>query len=302
MNSVAKQNVMRKFPSAPTWGLFIICFVAGYSASLLSTGRQMIALSGNWNAISWLDSRTSNEKLKTAVSGSVFDELYEEVYYDTINTSSDMVELPSLRTKFDVNEWEGKNISSGGGLMESDRVLLGSIYYDAISVLEFGLGESTQIAAYVGVPRYSGIDSDPNWVVQTRDKVRKAHYKFYLADIGQTGAWGYPIDERLLKNPLNYQFQALRIEIEPFDVYLVDGRYRVACVMASFLHALSRKADIANTRVLIHDAKRDGYQVVLEIAEVIDESDNLYVLRLKENITEPQIASIWRNYMHADQR
>jgi hypothetical protein len=168
-------------------------------------------------------------------------------------------------------------------------------------VFEFGLGESTQIAAHVGVPRYSGIDSDPNWVVQARDKVNKAHYKFYLADIGQTGAWGYPT-AKLRKIPLNYQFQALRIEMEPFDVYLVDGRYRVACVMASFLHALSLKADIAKTRVLIHDAKRDGYQVVLEIAEVIDQSDNLYVLRLKENITEPQIASIWRNHMYTNQR
>jgi hypothetical protein len=291
---------MSNFPSAATWGLFIICFIAGYCTSLLSAGKQMVALSENWNAIGWLDTRTFNKKLKTAISGSVFDVLYEEVYYDTINNSSGMIELPSLRTKFSVNEWEGKNISSGG-LVESDRVLLGSMYYDAISVFEFGLGESTQIAAYVGVPRYSGIDSDPNWVVQARDKVNKAHYKFYLADIGQTGPWGYPI-AKLRKIPLNYQFQALHIEMEPFDVYLVDGRYRVACVMASFLHAISRKADIANTRVLIHDAHRDGYQVVLEIAEVIDESDNLYVLRLKENITEAQIASIWRNHMYTNQR
>jgi len=144
-----------------------------------------------------------------------------------------MIKLPSIRTEFNVNEWKGKNLSSGG-LTESDRVLLGSIYYDASSVFEFGLGESTQIAAYVGVPRYSGIDSDPNWVVQARDKITKGNYKFYLADIGQTGAWGYPT-AKLHKIPLNYQFQALRIEIEPFDVYLVDGKYRVACVMASFL-------------------------------------------------------------------
>ena len=261
----------------------------------------MIVGSGKWNAISWLDSRTLNDQLERVISGTVFDELYEEVYYDTINISTGTIELPSSRNNFNVNEWEGKVISSGG-LMKSDRVLLGSIYYNAISVFEFGLGESTRIAAYVGVPRYSGIDSDPNWVVQARDEVNNAHYKFYLADIGQTGDWGHPIDEKLRKIPLNYQFQALRIEMEPFDVYLVDGRYRVACAMASFLHALSRKADIAKTRVLIHDAKRDDYQVVLEIAEVIDQSDNFYVLRLKENVTEAQIASIWRNHMYTAQR
>ena len=140
MDCATKHQIRRKFPSVLfTSGFFIICFVAGYCASLLSTGKQMILLSGKGNAISWDDCRAFNDGLKTWIPDSVFDELYEEVYYDTIkfssSSSSSTIELPSLRTKFNVHDWE--NNTSNGGLKESDRVLLGSIYYDASSRATF---------------------------------------------------------------------------------------------------------------------------------------------------------------------
>ena len=95
------------------------------------------------------------------------------------------------RTKFVVSKWKQ---TTSGGLNTEDREMLGRIYGNASSVFEFGLGESTYLASHVGVPRYSGIDSDAAWISMVRNNV-SGSYRFYFADIGMTRDWGYPIEE-----------------------------------------------------------------------------------------------------------
>ena len=155
------------------------------------------------------------------------------------------------RKKFDLTAWE----RGTGGLIDKDRVLLAEIYGNASSVFEFGLGESTLIASHVGVPRYAGIDSDALWVSTSRDAVHP-HFRFYLADIGITAEWGMPKDGKLSKSVLDYQLAPLIVEPHAFDVYMVDGRMRFACMMASFLHASSHGAPTSHTLVLNHDCKQ----------------------------------------------
>ena len=77
-------------------------------------------------------------------------------------------------------------VSPGGGLDDSDRDLLARIYFNASSVFEFGLGESTHIAAYVGVPRYSGVDNEVVWVGKARDGAKLDHFRFSFSDTGKT--------------------------------------------------------------------------------------------------------------------
>lgn len=81
---------------------------------------------------------------------------------------------------------------------DADRLTLGDLYYNANSVFEYGLGESTLIAAHTGVPRYAGIDSDAEWVAQARKNSKLDHFRFNFADIGAIQAWGNPIDESLI--------------------------------------------------------------------------------------------------------
>jgi len=100
------------------------------------------------------------------------------------------IQLPNStlpRRKFDLASWQQK---TSGGLKDDDRQLLGELYYHADSVFEFGLGESTYIAAATGVPRYAGVDSDPEWVAIARKNARMDHFRFYFADIGNTKEWG----------------------------------------------------------------------------------------------------------------
>lgn len=185
-----------------------------------------------------------------------------------------------------------------GGLDDADRRTLFDLYYKANSVFEWGLGESTEIAARVGVPRYAGIDSDATWVAQARNKANlngMTHFRFSFADIGETMAWGKPKDETLPKIAYDYQVQPLAAETEPFDIYMVDGRYRVACFCVAWLHAMKYNADLQKVRVLIHDndeAARN-YGVVNSIADIEIQNKKLWVYKHKENVTEDDIFALW---------
>jgi hypothetical protein len=137
--------------------------------------------------------------------------------------------------------------------------LLAEIYGKAESVFEYGLGESTYIANHVGVPRYAGIDSDASWVAMAREKV-DSRFRFYFADIGETAAWGYP-KTTLTKSIHDYQVQPLQTELLPFDVYMVDGRWRLPCLLLSFLHASARGAKPEDTIVLLHDCIKREHTV-----------------------------------------
>ena len=162
-------------------------------------------------------------------------------------------------------------------------MLLGRLYRNASSVFEFGLGESTSIASYVGVPRYSGVDSDAVWVRKARERSgANDRFHFTFADIGPTGPWGYPENNATAKIPYSYQTAPLYDELEPFDVYFVDGRYRVACICSSMLHAMSRGANMSFVLFGMHDWGREWYKVVLEVGDIVHESKHLVVLRARK--------------------
>eukprot|EP00568_Trieres_chinensis_P002096 CAMPEP_0183310760 /NCGR_PEP_ID=MMETSP0160_2-20130417/33091_1 /TAXON_ID=2839 ORGANISM="Odontella Sinensis, Strain Grunow 1884" /NCGR_SAMPLE_ID=MMETSP0160_2 /ASSEMBLY_ACC=CAM_ASM_000250 /LENGTH=268 /DNA_ID=CAMNT_0025475113 /DNA_START=11 /DNA_END=814 /DNA_ORIENTATION=+ len=163
-----------------------------------------------------------------------------------------------------------------GGLDDQDRRILGDLYLNATSVFEYGLGESTLIAAQVGVPRYAGVDSDATWVAKARKKSGKKRFRFYFADIGETAAWGNPTMPSLAKIAYNYQIAPMVAEEEAFDVYLVDGRYRVACACVAFLHAIQRGGDLERVRVGIHDNDRSEYHVFTEVADVVVNAKKLW--------------------------
>jgi hypothetical protein len=207
------------------------------------------------------------------------------------------------RKDFVLEEWTKQTT---GGLVDQDRVLLSKMYREADSVFEYGLGESTFIASLVGVPRYSGIDSDPEWVAMAR-KQSLPHFRFYYADVGDTKAWGMPAVD-LPKNALNYQAAPLLAEPLPFDVYMVDGRWRVPIVALSFLHASARGANHDDTKVLLHDCqgnatysdldnvleRRSDYTKLNEILELVNHSyRKLCVFKRKATTTNKDLLKFW---------
>jgi hypothetical protein len=124
-------------------------------------------------------------------------------------------------------------------------------------------------------------------------------FRFYFADVGSTKEWGNPVsNETLAKMALNYQIAPLRVERDPFDIYFVDGRWRVACVMASFLHAIQSGGDMNTIRVVLHDyAGRGGptgsYGFVESIATIEQRSEKAIVLAKKDGVSKADIFNAW---------
>jgi len=194
------------------------------------------------------------------------------------------------RKKLTLKGWN----RGSGGLLDSDRLLIGELYFNATSVFEFGLGESTKIAAHVGVPRYSGVDSDALWVTKAREDASMDHFRFYFGDIGKTRNFGNPTNESLQKIHYNYQIAPLAAESKAFDFYLVDGRYRTACACASFLHAMSHGGDMSRVMVAVHDSDRDLYGLHIgKVAKVVEKSKLLSVYKLNKNVTEEDVFHVW---------
>lgn len=219
----------------------------------------------------------------------IFQFAYDLVHPNNTATAT----IAPKRKDFDARSWDHE---SNGGLEWSDREYLGEVYRQATSVFEYGLGESTMIADHVGVPRYSGIDSDPVWVREASRKVA-SHFRFYLGDIGKTAEWGFPL-KKLDKAYLNYQLAPLAAEPEPFDVYFVDGRFRFACMMASFLHASARKGskDDQQTLVILHDCQRKVYHKADHLLNLTFASRKLCAYTRLPSTTDKQLFKFWKKH------
>ena len=98
---------------------------------------------------------------------------------------------------------------------------------------------------------------------------------------------------------MQYQLAPLLSELDSFDVYLVDGRYRVACVCVAFLHASKYQENKSSVSVLLHDYReRPIYHAVEEFASVIETTPNGKLVRLqrKFNSTDEDIFNVWKRF------
>jgi hypothetical protein len=138
------------------------------------------------------------------------------------------------------------------------------------------------------------------------------HFRFYFADVGETGMWGVPAIPNLAKNTLHYQLMPLIVEDQPFDVYMSDGRWRIPCMMVSFLHASARGADPADTKVLLHDClikehwanpsdfpeshTREVYHSADHLVQLVRHSGSgLCVYQRRPNTTDLDLFEFWRD-------
>lgn len=109
--------------------------------------------------------------------------------------------------------------------------------------LEYGAGGSTMMAGEVGVPLIFSVESDPKFLAAvaetfalsgTQSKLHTHH-----ADIGSTKEWGHPTGFAALRQWPAYStgiWDVIRRKKAMPDLVLVDGRFRVACALASALH------------------------------------------------------------------
>ena len=202
-----------------------------------------------------------------------------------------------LTTKYGKHSWQitpnledFKDQFQGGGMTRVEQELLADTYSQSESVFEWGMGSSTLIAEHMGIQRLTAVDSASVWVKTCRTKVRQ-QYKLVHVNIGDVKKFGNPKDESRKEQWPDYS-TAVSNETEPFDVYLIDGRFRVACALQAFLHGTN------TSLVLIHDFQRPDYQPVLDVANVVRRVGQLVVLQKKASVTTKTLTSLWEKYKY----
>lgn len=152
-------------------------------------------------------------------------------------------------------------------------------------VLEYGSGGSTVVAAECDVPLLYSVDSDARWVARLRQHpkiaplVEAGRAHLLHVDIGPVGNWGKPKSKlSAWKWPRYARRPWLERDLRP-DLVLVDGRFRISCILETLRHA-------PEARIMVHDFRADKPRVraVLPFVDVIQVVDKLAMLAARSNV------------------
>lgn len=150
-------------------------------------------------------------------------------------------------------------------LPEEEAEYLRQTYRNGRVILEYGSGGSTVFAAQQPGKLVFSVESDRAWALDLQRKIDEADLPseaiLHHVDIGETGRWGRPKDDRSWRYFHRYPTS---IWAEPFfrapDTILIDGRIRPACFVNACLRTLQP------VTILFDDyATRPMYHVVEEL-------------------------------------
>lgn len=179
-------------------------------------------------------------------------------------------------------------------MSDAERRLFEAALKESKRYFEFGSGGSTVWAVNAGLTAY-GVESDANWVSALKESLGE-RCQVEVVDIGPTREWGYPTSLDAAGKFQNYS-RAILAHDSPFDLILVDGRFRVACVITAIQHLLSHGVDPDEARIFIHDFwDRPVYHIVLDFLEPIERVDTAGLFKLKKKIKEKDLRKVWTEY------
>jgi len=193
--------------------------------------------------------------------------------------------------------------------MTTKEVALFQRYLDKSSgYFEFGCGGSTILACKTGPPALTvtSVDSNQEWIdivlsnphvaAKTTDKL----LQMSVVDIGPVGNWGYPTQTADASKGAWYMYsQAISMTGKSYDLVLVDGRFRVACLLNSYISN-------PEASVLIHDFFDPGhhhaYAALLNVSDVVDRADTLVALRPKAHVRKEDLMKMYATFIHVPNR
>ncbi|WP_197038228.1 tetratricopeptide repeat protein [Billgrantia saliphila] len=209
-------------------------------------------------------------------------------------TSKAAVNVTKARSEAQRTEEEQLRLPDAPHMSKAERSLFQDVLKNAKRYFEFGSGGSTVWAVKMGLTAY-GVESDANWVSALKSSLGE-RCQIEVVDIGPTREWGYPVSLEAAGKFQDYS-RAILAHDSPFDLILVDGRFRVACVITAIQHLLSHHVDPNETRIFIHDFwDRPVYHVVLDFLEPIERVDTAGLFKLKKKIKEKELRKVWHDY------
>lgn len=167
--------------------------------------------------------------------------------------------------------------------------------------VEYGSGGSTCMASKVrSIEHICTIESNEKWIEEVKkqpdvvDRVANSSIQCVIVDIhGNPHFWGYPLNDQKKENWPVYS-QAIR-EVLPRvpDLVLVDGRFRVACVVQVVMTCTD------NTIICIHDyTGRLHYHAVESILELIEKVDTLAVFRRRKEVDIEEAKKLYEAFKY----
>lgn len=140
---------------------------------------------------------------------------------------------------------------------------------------EFGIGGSTVFVHENTNAQIVGVDSCQEWIERVNEHVDdRVELKF--VDIGPIRDWGVPKNEQNKGDWPMYSASINTIEIKP-EVILVDGRFRVACLVQIVLFSVKNNID---PTILLHDCNRDHYNPGKKLLKCINQVETLAAYKL----------------------
>ena len=151
---------------------------------------------------------------------------------------------------------------------------------------EFGSGGSTfQAAMRKNIKKIYSVESNEFWIKRISDNIAKVNSKFnkkiefkFIDFIGKRSL-GYPSEDCPKEVWYKYSQALNDIEIPPNSVILVDGRFRVACLLNIF-------NNIKDDTIILFDdflLRQDDYKDILKNFEIIESGNAMVKLKKKKN-------------------
>lgn len=175
-----------------------------------------------------------------------------------------------------------------------------SLFKDILSkggtYLEHGCGGSTVLAADSPISYMTSIDTNAEWIAKCAAqpsvayRIEQEQARLLHINIGNTAAWGKPINKELSFMWPCYSIGVWSILHRLPDIVFVDGRWRVSCS----LYALLRCNNHAT--IMIHDwPSRPQYHILLEFASIAAHAGALAALKPTPNRDLDRIAHLCLN-------
>jgi hypothetical protein len=167
--------------------------------------------------------------------------------------------------------------------------------------LEFGSGGSTVAALlYSNIPVISTDSSieffchlESDFPIIKYSQMKSRLFLNYV-DVGKVGDWGTPINKSKRDKYPDFSQSVFQIsDARDSDFVLVDGRFRVACVLAALLNTRP------NTVIMVHDFwSREYYHSILNFVDVIDRTDEIGVFRIKKDANRNDIIAEYEKFKY----
>ena len=152
-------------------------------------------------------------------------------------------------------------------LFDGDDALFKSLAKDCSTYFEYGCGKSTNWMLENTDAKIQSVDSDLSWVQKVKLNLKAndtQRCQVNWVDIGKVGKWGYPLTFEKRENFIQYVTNLWKSLDNP-EIVLIDGRFRVACFLASVMYSQP------GTMIIFDDyMERELYKVAEEFLPIYE--------------------------------